>query len=104
MRFIYILLMLFSTLCANAQLISAVRDCKGQRELGELEGTYIYHKAFQNVALDDDAYIQCWRTNALTPKGKIDSLTISSLKTYCFTEKLMVKRWVVNAFFTSELS
>lgn len=33
--------MLFSTLCANAQLISAVRDCKGQRELGELEGTYI---------------------------------------------------------------
>ena len=88
MRFIYILLMLFSTLCANAQLISAVRDCKGQRELGELEGTYIYHKAFQNVALDDDAYIQCWRTNALTPKGQTDSLTISSLKTYCFTEKI----------------
>lgn len=103
MRFIYILLMLFSTLCANAQLISAVRDCKGQRELGELEGTYIYPKAFQGGVLRD-AYIQCWRTNALTPKGKIDSLTISNLETYCFTEKLMVKRWVVNAFSTSELS
>lgn len=79
--------MLFSTLCANAQLISAVRDCKGQRELGELEGTYIYPKAFQGGVLRD-AYIQCWRTNALTPKGEIDSLTISNLETYCFTEKI----------------
>lgn len=87
MRFIYILLMLFSTLCANAQLISAVRDCKGQRELGELEGTYIYPKAFQGGVLRD-AYIQCWRTNALTPKGEIDSLTISNLETYCFTDKI----------------
>ena len=79
--------MLFSTLCANAQLISAVKDCKGQRELGELDGTYIYNEAFPN-GIPKYAYLQCWRTNPQTSKEQFDSLTISRLESYWFRERI----------------
>lgn len=85
MRVLFFYIMLFSVLCSKAQIVSAVRDCKGQRELGKLEGTYIYNKGFSD---GNDAYIQCWRTNTLTPQGQTDSLSISDIEKYCFSEKI----------------
>lgn len=87
MRFIYVFIVLFSTLCANAQITSAVRDVKGQRELGELDGTYIYNEAFPNE-IPKYAYLQCWRTNPQTSKEQFDSLTISKLQTHWFRERI----------------
>lgn len=85
MRVLFFYIMLFFVLCSKAQIVSAVRDCKGQRELGKLEGTYIYNKGFSD---GNDAYIQCWRTNTLTPQGQTDSLSISDIEKYCFSEKI----------------
>ena len=79
--------MFFSVLSADAQLTSAVRDCKGQRELGELDGTYIYNDAFPNES-PKYAYLQCWRTNPQTSKEQFDSLTISKLQTHWFRERI----------------
>lgn len=79
--------MFFSVLSADAQLTSAVRDCKGQRELGELDGTYIYNDAFPNE-IPKYAYLQCWRTNPQTSKEQFDSLTISRLESHWFRERI----------------
>lgn len=87
MRLIYVFIMLFSTLYANAQITSAVRDVKEQRELGELNGTYIYKGAFPNE-IPKYAYLQYWRTNTSTSKEQFDSLTISTLQTNWFRERI----------------
>lgn len=66
-------------------LKSPVKNCGGQRVLGELCGTYTFKKAFP-TSMFEDAYLQLWRTNPNTPQGQGDSLTISRLETHAARE------------------